>query len=63
MTMARRSSKPEPAADDLLVTPEAAKVEAKGLEPVNIEQETPSEEPVPAADAPAFEKIQPDVRE
>jgi len=61
--MARRTTKPEPVADDLQVTPEEAKVEAKGIDPVNIEQETPSEEPVAAPEAAPAEKIQTDVRE
>ena len=69
--MARSSSrthKPAPAASDVKVTPEEAKieniaVEPKSTEPVNIETETPSEEPTPAPEATPAEKIQTDVRE
>jgi hypothetical protein len=67
--MARRSTrKAAPAESDLQVTPEEAKiqspvVEEKATEPVNIEQETPSVEPVAAAEATPAEKIQTDVRE
>lgn len=67
--MARRSTrKAAPAEGDLQVTPEEAKIESpvveeKGTEPVNIEQETPSEKPVAAPKAKAAEKIQTDVRE
>lgn len=55
-----RTNKPAPVASDLKVTPEAAKVQDTA--PVNIEVETPSEEPVPAAEAAPAEKIQTDVR-
>jgi len=69
--MARSSSrteKPAPAASDVKVTPEEAKIEniviePKSTAPVNIETETPSEEPTPAPAATPAEKIQTDVRE
>lgn len=62
--MARSSSrteKPAPAVSDVIVTPEEARIE--NIKPVNIEVETPSEEPVPAPEATPAEKIQTDVRE
>jgi len=69
--MARSSSrteKPAPAASDVKVTPEEARIEniviePKSTAPVNIETETPSEEPTPAPAATPAEKIQTDVRE
>lgn len=65
--MSRRSNpqseKPAPAASDVKVTPEEGKVETKATDPVNIETETPSEEPTPAPKATDAEKIQTDVRE
>lgn len=68
--MSRRSTrteKPAPAASDLQVTPEEGKIESPVIEaasePANIEIETPSEEPAPAPEAAAPEKIQTDVRE
>lgn len=71
--MSRRSSsnnntKPAPAASDLKVTPQEGKIESPVVEespsaPVNIESEAPSEEPTPAPEASAPEKIQTDVRE
>jgi hypothetical protein len=72
MTRNRTSKNTEPAKGDLKVTPEEAKVEnvttvvkeeAKPSDPVNIETETPSDEPVPAPEATPAEKIQTDVRE
>ena len=50
-----------PAESDLKVTPEEAKIE--NVQPVNLEVETPSEEPTPAPEAAPAEKIQTDVRE
>lgn len=70
--MARRSRKAAPAvAEDIQVTPEEAKIESPVIEekvaddkaPVNIETETPSDEPVEAPKATPAEKIQTDVRE
>jgi hypothetical protein len=62
--MARSSSrteKPAPAASDVQVTPEVARIE--NTAPVNLEVETPSDEPTPAPEATPAEKIQTDVRE
>jgi len=56
-----RTEKPAPAASDVKVTPEEAKIET--IKPVNIEAETPSSEPEKASKAPSPEKIQTDVRE
>lgn len=61
--MSRRTTKPAPSTEELQVTPEEAKVEAKGIDPGNTEQEKTSEEPVAAAEAAPAEKIQTDVRE
>lgn len=71
--MSRRSTrKAAPAvAEDIKVTPEEAKIESPVTEekaadakaPVNIETETPSDEPVAAPEATPAEKIQTDVRE
>ena len=69
--MSTRSSRSkEPAKSNVQVTPEEGKleppVEAKKEEttaPVNLEVETPSEEPTPAPEASPAEKIQTDVRE
>lgn len=62
--MATRSSRSkEPAKSNLQVTPEEAKIENISTEPVNLEVETPSEEPTPAPEATTVEKIQTDVRE
>lgn len=65
--MTRRARKATPAvAEDIKVTPEEAKIESpvtEGKEPVNIETETPSDEPVAAPEAKSAEKIQTDVRE
>lgn len=65
-----RSQKAEPAVGDLQVTPEEGRIEspvtgvkAEAAAPVNIETETPSEEPVAAPEAKPVEKIQTDVRE
>ena len=58
-----RTSKPAPAKSDVQVTPEVGKIEDVLKEPVNLEVETPSEEPVEAPKATATEKIQTDVRE
>jgi hypothetical protein len=67
--MSTRSSRSKtPAKSNVQVTPEEGKIEnpvieAKAPEPVNIETETPSEEPTPAPEATPAEKIQTDVRE
>ena len=63
MARSTRNNKPAPAESDLKVTAEEAKIENISAEPVNIEVETPSSEPEKAAEAPAAEKIQTDVRE
>ena len=60
--MTRRTSKPEPAKSDVQVTPEEGKIENLPSTPVNLEVETPSVEPVPAA-TPDVEKIQSDIRQ
>jgi len=64
------TQKAEPASGNLQVTPEEGRIESpiidnavKPASPVNIETETPSEEPVVAQKAPSAEKIQTDVRE
>lgn len=69
----RKTSRPvkaEPAVGDLKVTQEEGRIEsplteekAEASAPVNIETETPSEEPVPAPAATPAQKIQTDVRE
>lgn len=64
----RTSRSKDPVKGDLKVTPEGGKIENvttefKSTEPVNVEIQTPSEEPVPAAKATPAEKIQTDVRE
>ena len=56
-----------PAKGNLQQTPEEGKienvaVEPKAPEPVNLEVETPSEEPTPAPEATPVEKIQSDIR-
>jgi hypothetical protein len=68
--MTRRStrSKAAPAApSDVQVTPEEGRIESPVVEeasaPVNLEVETPSEEPVAPSEATPAEKIQTDVRE
>ena len=68
-TRKTRSSKPA-APSDVQVTPEEARIEspiteakAEASAPVNIETETPSDEPVAAPEATPAEKIQTDVRE
>jgi hypothetical protein len=68
--MTRRStrSKAAPAvASDIQVTPEEGRIESPVVEeasaPVNLEVETPSDEPVAPAEATPAEKIQTDVRE
>jgi len=68
-TRKTRSSKPA-APSDVQVTPEEGRIEspvtetkAKASAPVNIETETPSDEPVAAPAATPAEKIQTDVRE
>ncbi len=68
-TRKSRSSKPA-APTDVQVTPEEARIESPVTEakkeasaPVNIETETPSEEPVAAPSASPAEKIQTDIRE
>lgn len=65
--MARRSTrtqKAEPAASDVIITPEEGRIETPmdDFAPVNIEIETPSEEPAPAPEAVKAEEIQTDVR-
>jgi hypothetical protein len=64
-----RSTKPA-APSDVKVTPEESRIEspviltkAEASSPVNIETETPSDEPVAAPEATPAEKIQTDVRE
>jgi hypothetical protein len=64
-----RSAKPA-APSDVKVTPEESRIEspviltkAEASAPVNIETETPSDEPVAAPEATPAEKIQTDVRE
>lgn len=66
--MTNRSRSKAPAKSDVKVTPEEGRIEnisteAKSTEPVNLEVETPTEEPTPAPEATAAEKIQTDVRE
>lgn len=68
-TRKTRSSKPA-APSDVQVTPEEGRIEspvtetkAEASAPVNIETETPSDEPVAAPAATPAEKIQTDVRE
>jgi hypothetical protein len=72
MTRNRTSKTIEPATGNLQVTPETARVEnvttetkheETGTEPVNLEVETPSSDPVAAPEATPAEKIQTDVRE
>jgi hypothetical protein len=72
MTRNRTSKNIEPATGNLQVTPETARVEnmitetkheEAGTEPVNLEVETPSSDPVAAPEATPAEKIQTDVRE
>jgi hypothetical protein len=64
-----RSTKPA-APSDVKVTPEESRIEspviltkAEASAPVNIEAETPSDEPVSAPEATPAERIQTDVRE
>jgi hypothetical protein len=68
-TRKTRSSKPA-APSDVQVTPEEGRIEspiteakAEASAPVNIETETPSDDPVAAPEATPAEKIQTDVRE
>ena len=68
-TRKTRSSKPA-APSDVQVTPEEGRIKSPVIEtkaeasaPVNIETETPSDEPVAAPEATTVEKIQTDVRE
>jgi len=68
-TRKNRSSKPA-APTDVQVTPEEGRIEspitevkAEASAPVNIETETPSDDPVAAPEATPAEKIQTDVRE
>ena len=58
-----RTSKPAPAKSDVQVTPEEGRIDDTAKKPVNLEVETPSEEPAPAPKAKPAEKIQTDVRE
>ena len=58
----------EPAVGDLKVTPQPEQVKSpvvkkEAKSPVNIETETPSDEPTPAPEATPAEKIQTDIRE
>ncbi len=58
-----RTTKPAPVGPELKVTPEEGKIEnisteVKAAEPVNLEVETPLEEPTPAPEAMLTEKIQ-----
>lgn len=67
--MANRSSHSKnPQTGDLQQTPETSKIESpviepKATDPVNLEVETPSEEPTAAPEATPVERIQTDVRE
>jgi hypothetical protein len=72
MTRNRNTKDTTPATGDLQVTPETARIENASTEvkeeevatePVNLEIETPSNEPVAAPEATPAEKIQTDVRE
>ena len=73
MTRNRTSKNTEPAASDLQVTPEPARIENMttevkdetqiATEPVNLETETPTTDPVAAPEATPAVKIQTDVRE
>jgi outer membrane biosynthesis protein TonB len=65
-----RARKSTPAEGNLQRTPEPSKVEPVGIsesekskEPVNLEVETPSEEPLPAPEAVTSEEIQTDFRQ
>lgn len=59
-----RTTKAAPAASDLQITPEEARISNPNPSaPVNLEVETPSEEAVPAPVATPAETIQTDVRE
>ena len=64
--MTRQKKDTTPAKGDVQVTAEEARIipesEKKASEPVNLEVETLDEEPVPAPEATAVEKIQTDVR-
>jgi len=59
-----RSQETKPATDDLTVTPAEEKVEtsSKASAPVNIEVETPSDEPEVVSKTVEAEKVQTDVR-
>jgi hypothetical protein len=64
----RKTRSSEPAASDLQVTPEEGRIESPVIAnnpaaPVNIETETPSDDPVAAPEATPAERIQTDVRE
>lgn len=65
--MSRRTSrteKPAPVESELKVTPEEGRiVNEEATAPVNLEVETPSEEPVAAPEATPAQVIQTDVRE
>lgn len=61
-TSTTRTSKPAPAASDVQVTPEEARIE-NPTAPVNLEVESQDEAPTPAPEAVAPEKIQTDFRE
>jgi len=73
MTRNRTSKNTEPAVSDLQVTPEPARIENMttevkdetqiATEPVNLETETPTTDPVAAPEATPAVKIQTDVRE
>jgi hypothetical protein len=70
MTTRKSRSTKAAAPSDIKVTPEEGRIEsplteeakAEAAAPVNIETETPSDEPVPAPEATPAEKIQTDVR-
>ena len=69
ITMTTRTTRSKtPAKSDVQVTPEEGRIEnvviePKATEPVNLEVETPSEDPTPALEATPAEKIQTDIRE
>lgn len=62
MTTRRNRSQKPAAPSDVKVTPEESKIEVPSA-PVNIETETPSDEPVAAPEPPSAEKVQAEIRE
>jgi len=61
-----RTTKVTPAESDVQVTPEEGRIETPTTDPsspVNLEIETPGDDPIPAPEAVAPEKIQTDFRE